>query len=140
MTGIVAARRTDAPAVSILLPAEAESLMIVRQAVSGVAEALGIGDQRRDDMRIAVSEACTNVIVHAYPERPGHMRVGLWADDGGLVIRVSDDGRGIIPDPLRVSPGLGIGLQLMATLADDMHLSAPDGGGTEVTLTFLGTG
>lgn len=140
MTGIVAARRTDAPAVSILLPAEAESLMIVRQAVSGVAEALGIGDQRRDDMRIAVSEACTNVIVHAYPERPGRMRVGLWADDGGLVIRVSDDGRGIIPDPLRASPGLGIGLQLMATLADDMHLSASDGGGTEVTLTFLGTG
>jgi anti-sigma regulatory factor (Ser/Thr protein kinase) len=140
MTGTVAARRTDAPAVSIRLPAEAESLMIVRQAVTGVAEALGIGDQRRDDMRIAVSEACTNVVVHAYPDAPGELLVGLWADAGGLVIRVTDAGQGIVPDPLRQSPGLGIGLQLMATLADDMHLSTPDGGGTEVVLTFLTAG
>jgi len=140
VTGAVAARRTDAPAVSIMLPAEAESLMIVRQAVTGVAEALGVGDQRRDDMRIAVSEACTNVVVHAYPDLPGSLCVGMWADDDGLVIRVTDAGRGIIPDPLRQSPGLGIGLQLMATLADDMHLSTPSGGGTEVVLTFLAGG
>ena len=130
----VLARRTDAPAVSLELPAEAESLMVVRQAVTGVAEARGVPDQRRDDMRIAVSEACTNVVMHAYPETRGIISVGLWTDDdGGLVIRVTDSGRG-------TSPGLGIGLQLMATLADDIHLSTPDGGGTQVVLTFSGTG
>ncbi len=135
-----AVRPPEAPAVSIRLPAEAESLMIVRQAVTGLAEAMGVEDQRRDDMRIAVSEACTNVVVHAYPDEPGSIEVGLWADGHAFVIRVADNGQGIIPDPRRASPGLGIGLQLMATLADDMHLSTPDGGGTEVLLTFRGAG
>lgn len=134
-----ALRPSEAPAVSLRLPAEAESLMIVRQAVTGLAEALGVEDQRRDDMRIAVSEACTNVVIHAYPDEPGSIEVGLWAEDHALVIRVADTGQGIIPDPRRTSPGLGIGLQLMATLADDMHLSTPDGGGTEVLLTFRGS-
>jgi len=54
--------------VRLTLPAVAENVAVVRQALTGMTEALGIGPGVLADMKTAVSEACNNVVVHAYPE------------------------------------------------------------------------
>jgi anti-sigma regulatory factor (Ser/Thr protein kinase) len=134
---------TDAPApagpapVILSVPAEPESVSLVRQAVTGIADMLGMSPEARDDVRIAVTEAATNVVVHAYPERAGFMRVEIWPDSEAMVIHVTDHGCGIVPQVKHGTPGLGTGIQLIAALADEMSISAnDDGSGTQVGMTF----
>jgi len=123
--------------VIISVQAEAESVAVIRQAVAGVADLVGMSSEARDDLRIAVSEAATNVVVHAYPERPGPLRVEMWVDSDELVIHVIDHGCGIVPRVERVNPGLGLGIQLIAALAEQMSITAnEDGSGTRVGMTF----
>lgn len=118
------------------LPAQPDSLAVVRQAVTGVAEVLGIGDDRLDDLKVAVTEACTNVVLHAYDDDRGTMEVRAGREDDALVVTVLDDGSGIVPRAERTSPGLGLGLQMIAALADDVSIAANDGGGTAVRMAF----
>jgi len=119
------------------VPAEAESVSLVRQAVTGIADMLGMSPEARDDLRIAVTEAATNVVVHAYPDRTGLIRVEVWPDDEVMVIHVTDHGCGIVPRVERVTPGLGLGIQLIAALSEEMSITAnEDGSGTQVGMTF----
>ncbi len=124
-------------AVILSVPAEPESVSLVRQAVTGVADTLGMSPDARDDLRIAVTEAATNVVVHAYPDRRGVLRVEVWPDTDTMVVHVTDHGCGIVPRIERVSPGLGLGIQLIAALSEEMSITAnDDGSGTRVGMTF----
>jgi anti-sigma regulatory factor (Ser/Thr protein kinase) len=88
-----------------------------------------------DDVALAVSEALTNAVVHAYPIEPGEMRVLVRRLEQRVVIVVEDEGQGLRPRP--DSPGLGLGLPLMAHVAHELQISAgPDGIGTRVLLSF----
>ena len=124
-------------AVILSVPADPESVSLVRQAVTGVADTLGMAPDARDDLRIAVTEAATNVVVHAYPDCPGVLRVEVWPDTDTMVIHVTDHGCGIVPRVERVSPGLGLGIQLIAALSEELSITAnDDGSGTRVGMTF----
>ena len=132
-----AAAPSGPAAVILSVPAEPESVSLVRQAVTGVADTLGMSPDARDDLRIAVTEAATNVVVHAYPDRPGVLRVEVWPDTDTMVIHVTDHGCGIVPRVERVSPGLGLGIQLIAALSEELSITAnDDGSGTRVGMTF----
>ena len=98
---------------------------------------LGASELVGNAVRVAVGEALTNVVMHAYAGRqPGKVTVQAWVDADHLTVRVLDDGHGLIPRP--DSPGLGLGLGLMAQMADDFHVSNRDGTpGTTVSLRFL---
>ena len=89
-------------------------------------------------MKMAVSEACTNVVVHAYDDVEGVLEVDMQADDRGLTIRVRDYGSGIHPHQQRARdvPALGLGLPLIAALSDSFELRGSSGQGTEVRMTF----
>jgi serine/threonine-protein kinase RsbW len=124
-------------AVILSVPAEPESVSLVRQAVTGVADTLGLSPDQRDDLRIAVTEAATNVVVHAYPGRPGVLRMEVWPDPETMVVHITDHGCGIVPRVERVSPGLGLGIQLIAALSEELSITAnDDGSGTRVGMTF----
>ena len=90
------------------------------------------------DLKVAVSEAVTNAVVHGYPGRePGTVTVLVTIDDAAalLTVTVTDDGGGVRPRP--DSPGLGLGLPLMTTLAKTAKFTAGPGGiGTRVRMTF----
>jgi anti-sigma regulatory factor (Ser/Thr protein kinase) len=118
------------------LPARADNVAVVRQALAGVATALGLQDAQVGDIAVAVSEACGNVVVHAYPDESGPLEVEVWPAGRRLVVAVRDRGRGIGPGPRPESPGLGLGLPLIASLADEMCLTAPGPGVNEVWMTF----
>jgi anti-sigma regulatory factor (Ser/Thr protein kinase) len=123
--------------VRIALPARAPNLAVVRQLLSGVASAIGMPKERLDDVKVAVTEACTNVVLHAYADaEPGPLRVDAWAEPERLIVLVRDEGQGMSPRADRRSPGLGLGLRMMATLASDLSISSEAGRGTDVGMTF----
>jgi anti-sigma regulatory factor (Ser/Thr protein kinase) len=86
----------------------------------------------------AVSEAVSNAVMHAYVDRPpGPMTLTADALAGSVRFTVTDEGRGLTPR--RDSPGLGVGLSVIAAVADHVEISAPRGGGTSVRMTFRTT-
>ncbi|MCW3001821.1 MAG: ATP-binding protein [Conexibacter sp.] len=123
------------PDFELTLPARAENVAVVRHAFGGLGDALDVPDHALADVKLAVTEACTNVVVHAYPDGDhGPMAVTAGLQDGALTVTVSDEGRGILPRP--DSPGLGLGLPLIATLASSLELGTNDREQTEVRMTF----
>ena len=123
-----------APDLVLTLPARAENVAVVRHAFGGLGDALDVDDQVLADVKLAVTEACTNVVVHAYPDGDGPMEISAAILDDRLAIVVRDDGRGMLPRP--DSPGLGLGLPLIATLAESLELGRGDDDRTEVRMTF----
>jgi anti-sigma regulatory factor (Ser/Thr protein kinase) len=124
------------PEVMLTMPARAEGVGVVRQALTGVADALDFDASVLADMKMAVTEACTNVVVHAY-EDDGMLEVEMLAGEDGLTIVVRDHGAGIQPRPVRSgAAALGLGLPLIAALSDAFELRGSAGVGTEVRMTF----
>jgi serine/threonine-protein kinase RsbW len=122
------------PDFELTLPARAENVAVVRHAFGGLGDALDVPDHALADVKLAVTEACTNVVVHAYPEGEGPMAVSAGLSGGALTVVVADEGRGILPRP--DSPGLGLGLPLIATLATSLELGTNDRDETEVRMIF----
>jgi len=124
--------------VRLTMPARAEGVAVVRQALAGMADALAFDATVLADMKMAVSEACTNVVVHAYEEADGVLEVDMLADEVALTIQVRDHGSGVRPHATRSYEGaaLGLGLPLIAALTDAFELRGASGRGTEVQMTF----
>ena len=125
--------------VSLTLPARPENLAVVRQAVAGVAVANGAAPDRVDDIKTAVTEACMNAVVHAYPERDeaGPLEVTFAIEGSRMIVCVRDFGTGIQPTPVgHGASGLRLGLPLIGALADAVELSAGKAEGTMVRIAF----
>jgi serine/threonine-protein kinase RsbW len=122
------------PDLTLTLPARAENVAVVRHAFGGLGEALAVSDQLLSDIKLAVTEACTNVVIHAYPDREGPMEISAEIRPEHLSVVVRDEGRGVMPRA--DSPGLGLGLPLIATLADSLELGTGTDDATEVRMIF----
>ena len=85
---------------------------------------------------IAVSEACSNVVMHAYEDGDGPLELTGWVEDDAVTFVVTDRGSGISPRLQTGAAGLGLGLPLMAALSDEVEVRSPPGGPTEVRMTF----
>src|SRR3954462_13525847 len=137
MTGALAPERsveTEAPDLELTLPARPENVAVARHAIGGVADVVEGPHQTLADVKLAVTEACTNVVVHAYPNGEGPMGLRATVDDTVLRVVIVDHGRGILPRA--DSPGLGLGLPLIATLAESLELGTGNNDETEVRMTF----
>jgi anti-sigma regulatory factor (Ser/Thr protein kinase) len=121
--------------VTLVVPAIPDSIAVIRQTVSGICEALGADARTIGDIKLAATEACTNVVLHAY-EASGDGTIELDARAAGddLLLLVRDHGNGMTPAPL--AEGLGLGLPLIAALTTKLTIVEADGGGTEVSMTF----
>lgn len=127
-----------APDVRMTMAARPEGVAVVRQALAGLADALDIDAAVLADMKMAVTEACTNVVVHAYGDGDGMLEIEMLADADRLTIVVRDRGTGIQPRPARSeTAALGLGLPLIAALSDSFELRGGTGEGTEVRMTFV---
>ena len=118
------------------LPAVPASVTELRHEVVGFVEAAGVGEPVLSGVRLAVSEAVTNAVVHAYVDAdcPGEVRVQACLRDDEVRITVSDDGCGMVP---RLdSPGLGVGLPFIANAADTLDIDHNAAGGTELRMSF----
>jgi Anti-sigma regulatory factor (Ser/Thr protein kinase) len=126
----------DEPALELTLPSRAESVTVVRQALSAFADIDGWDPTFLTDLKIAVSEACANVVMHAYPNTDGPMRITIERDADRLVVLVADHGVGMTPRVDSPGAGLGLGLPLIAAISDEVQVRSPNEGPTEVRMTF----
>ncbi len=112
-----------------------EAVPLARRALTEVAAQAGAGGERLEEIRLAVSEALTNAVVHAYRDaETGHFHVTAAVASGELWVLISDDGRGL--HAWNDSHGLGIGLSLISGLSDDFAIVTRASGGTEVQMRF----
>jgi len=116
-------------------PAVPEAVPVARRAITDLAAAAGVGGDRLDEIRLAVSEALTNAVIHAYRDvDTGHFHVTAAVASDELWVLIGDDGRGL--HAWNDSPGLGIGLSLISGLSDDFSIATRASGGTEVQMRF----
>lgn len=113
--------------------ASPESIALVRNQMAVLAADCGLDAQAIGDVRLAVSEAATNALVHGYRNRSGAIRVEAAAAAGELLIAITDDGLGM--SPRDDSPGLGLGLPLIAKVAERVEVidATP---GTQLRMAF----
>jgi len=121
--------------VRLTLPSRPENVALVRHVLDVLVGALPAGGARLDDMRLAVTEACTNVVRHAYRDgETGPMEVVMRPRPDDLEVVVSDFGAGVGPSP--DVGGAGLGLPLVAALADRLDVSHAPGAGTRLAMAF----
>jgi serine/threonine-protein kinase RsbW len=128
---------SEAPDMRLVLESRPENVSLVRQALGGLADALVLDEALVSDVKTAVSEACNNVVVHAYDGREGVLEVYMCPDGEDLDIVVRDVGSGIRPHPPEPDSGIqGVGLSLIQALTDRVEFSGETGEGTEVRMGF----
>jgi anti-sigma regulatory factor (Ser/Thr protein kinase) len=117
------------------LPAKAENVAVVRHALAGLAERIGMDEPGIADLKTVVTEACMNVVVHAYPaDQPGLLEVEAGEELDGLTVVVRDYGMGIRPRPDVERPSLRIGLTLIAALSKSFEIKGGVDRGTEIRM------
>ena len=121
-------------------PAAADSVATARASVARWLDTRSVDGMLADDVAIVVSEACTNAVLHGYPDRPvGSFRVVAENTNGTVRVTVTDDGCGMVPDP--DSPGRGFGLPVIAALSDVLEFRpAGNGGGTIISAVLSAKG
>ena len=129
-------------AVSLRLPARPENVAVVRQALTGLGDAYDLDPDLLGDIKTAVTEACNNVVLHAYEEtEDGLMEVDADSDGTSARVLVRDFGGGIQPRSIAVEERtLGLGLPLIATLSRSFSIRGRPDLGLEVEMVFAPSG
>jgi serine/threonine-protein kinase RsbW len=125
------------PIVRLELDSRPESVTLVRGTLVGIGEELALEAELLDDLKTAVSEACNNVVMHAYGDRLGPMTVDFEFGGEEIEVSVRDRGQGI----RGVSPAqdrMGVGMAVISALASRSEFVNLPEGGTEVRMSFTG--
>lgn len=125
------------PTVKLELESRPEALIVVRGMLAGVADFLGFDAELLHNLKTVVSEACNNVVLHAYGDEPGPLTVALEIEPDGVEAIVRDWGCGI----RQVAPSedhIHVGLAVISALADRTQFVRATDGGTEVRMAFTG--
>jgi serine/threonine-protein kinase RsbW len=127
--------------VRLTIPARAEYVLLGRLALSGLTRMRPLEDETVNDLKLAVTEACTNSVRHAYGDGGGSVDIVYELHDDRLVVEVSDDGTGFDPDELEESGELtegGLGIAIIRALVDDFEVAGRlDGGGSRLRFVKL---
>jgi serine/threonine-protein kinase RsbW len=136
------ASRMSGRAVRLTIPARPEYVSLCRLALAGLSRAGGIDEETVADLKLALTEACSNSIRHAYPEGGGTVEVVYDLLPDRLVIEVADSGSGFVPSDRQVDAADltegGLGMAIMRAIADELELGpGTDGRGSRIRLVKL---
>jgi serine/threonine-protein kinase RsbW len=118
----------------MVLPAKPENVAVIRHALAGLAEEIGMDEPGLADLKTVVTEACMNVVVHAYDGEPGPLSVEAEPDSDGLTVVVGDEGAGFKPSADGDRESLRLGLSLIAALSSSFSISGGLDRGTEISM------
>jgi serine/threonine-protein kinase RsbW len=125
------------PNVALSIASRPQNVSLVRELLTGVAESTGLERSALDDIRTAVTEACNNVVLHAYDGREGPLEVELYARAPMLEIVVRDRGSGLSPGSASPSgPAVGLGIAMIQALTERVEFKDAPGAGAEVLMRF----
>ncbi len=130
--------------VTLEIPAKAEYVALGRLAIAGLLRENRFSADAVADMKLALTEACSNSIRHAYNGGPGAVGLDFAITDQGLVLTVTDRGAGFHEDDvdcldcsaagIKLGEG-GMGISIIRAVVDEFDLQHPDAGGTILVLT-----
>jgi serine/threonine-protein kinase RsbW len=127
--------------IHLAFPAKPDYLLLARLVLSGLARTMPVGEDLLADLKLAVTEACGNVVRHAYPDGTGDVSVAYLVAEGVLEMIVEDQGTGCdvrdVADPLESKPiDGGMGMSIIRAVVDDFEVdTGADGRGTVVRMS-----
>ena len=131
--------------VKLDIPAKAEYVVLGRLALAGLLRSRGFSDDAVADLKLALTEACSNSVRHAYEHDDGQVHLAFTVTDDHVVVEIRDDGAGFHEDDVDCPechgmPGLeltggGMGMSIIRAVVDEFDLRRPDAGGTVLVLT-----
>jgi serine/threonine-protein kinase RsbW len=128
----------DAVAVRLSIPAKPEYISLGRLALTGLSRLRTFPDDVLADLKLALTEACTNSVRHAYDGGEGVVEIVYELHPDRLVVVVSDSGEGFDHDaagpddePDELTEG-GLGIAIIQALADELEISRRNGGGSRL--------
>jgi serine/threonine-protein kinase RsbW len=130
--------------VRLTIPAKAEYISLSRLALSGLSRVRSFPDETLADLKLALTEACSNSVRHAYEDGEGHVDISFELRDDRLIVEVADDGTGFEPGDVdgnggdeELSEG-GLGIAIIRSIADEVEIGGgPDGRGSRLRFVKL---
>ena len=128
-------------AIRLTIPAKPEYITLGRLALTGIARlrAEGVSAEVLGDLKLALTEACTNSVRHAYGDAAGLVHIVYELHSDRLVVEVSDSGEGFEPPTARVATlGAdelaegGLGIAIIEALSDELEIGEGDDGGSRL--------
>jgi serine/threonine-protein kinase RsbW len=118
--------------VRLSVPARAEFIALARLALTGLADIVGLTDELLADLKLALTEAVSNSVRHAYADGAGYVSIAYELTGDALAVEVVDDGKGFDPDRPPALEGEeltegGLGIAIIRTIADEFELSSQPG-------------
>jgi serine/threonine-protein kinase RsbW len=124
--------------VRLTIPAKPEYITLSRLALAGLARVRPFGDETLADLKLAITEACSNSVRHAYPGGEGTVEIVYELDGDTLAIEVADSGCGF--EPAAANDGHsgeeltegGLGIAIIRSIADELEIGGREGGGSRL--------
>jgi serine/threonine-protein kinase RsbW len=127
----------EIPNVRLSLANSPENVLVVRQALTGAAECVALDAIETNDLNTAVTEACNNVVLHAYEGGEGPLEVDLLAHEHTIAVVVRDHGVGMLTRAHDDEDDhTGLGIPVIEALSNEVQFTEPATGGTEVRMEF----
>ena len=130
--------------VRLTIPAKPEYITLSRLALAGLSRVRRFGDDTLADLKLALTEACSNSVRHAYDGGDGHVDISFELRDDRLIVEVADDGSGFEPSELDGRDGNGelteggLGIAIIRSIADEVEIGdGPDGRGSRLRFVKL---
>jgi serine/threonine-protein kinase RsbW len=123
----------DLRVVRLTIPAKPEYITLCRLALTGLARVRPLPSETLADLKLALTEACSNSVRHAYADNEdGHVEIAYELGPDRLAIEVTDDGEGFDPDADTDEDGGeltegGLGISIIRTIADEFELESSPG-------------
>ncbi len=127
------------------IPAKAEYVSLGRLALAGMLRNGGFSEDAVADLKLALTEACSNSVRHAYDHENGQVHLAFTLTDANVIIQIRDEGDGLHEDDVDCPecqglPGLeaaegGMGISIIRAVVDDFRLDRPEGGGSVLVFT-----
>jgi serine/threonine-protein kinase RsbW len=128
--------------VRLTIPAKAEFIMLGRLALTSLARVQPLSQEELSDLKLALTEACTNSVRHAYRDGAGVVEILYELHPDRVVVEVTDNGEGFeLPatrgaDPDELTEG-GLGIAIIRALCDEFEIGERNGGGSRLRFVKL---
>jgi serine/threonine-protein kinase RsbW len=124
-------------AIRLTIPAKAEYITLGRLALTGLARLRPLPQDVLGDLKLALTEACTNSVRHAYEGGEGVVEIVYELHPDRLVVEVTDEGEGFTPPddtemPDELSEEGGLGIAIIQALSDELEIGERAGGGSRL--------
>ena len=128
--------------VLLTIPAKPEYITLSRLALSGLSRVRPFADDTLADLKLALTEACSNSVRHAYGDGHGHVDISFELREDRLIVEVADDGSGFEPAAAREAADElvegGLGIAIIRSIADEVEIGGgPDGRGSRLRFVKL---